>query len=257
MKGFIQRNKMFVLIISILSIIILSLVCYIAFSDYTSIKNKPIDEPEEEVIVTADGVVITDFSGRYSRGDDSISFSWNYKVNEASVESIQLYYNDQFIVDVTSYKTWTLPREGFGFHTGSNTFKLVITQTDGKVVEKTCNVAIKKVVKLEQSVKQDGSKTIVTLQYQYDKDSPVDTPRIILDNSAYVSDIKYLNTTKKDLGSMIEARTSYQFTWNTINHEGEQIFVRWSFEDINDSFDDSLQIPQHSTDKDVVQEDAN
>ena len=256
MKGFIQRNKMFVLIMSLLSIIILSLVFYMAFSDYKTTMNTPIEDTDEEVVLSSDGVVITDFSGRYSRNDDSISFSWNYKTNKASVESIQLYYGNQFLVDVTSYRTWTLPREGFGISTGANTFKLVITQEDGKVVEKTCIVNIKKVVKLQQSVEQNGTKTIVTLQYQYDQASPVDIPRIILDNSTYVSDIKYLETTKKEIGSMVEARTSYQFTWNPIGHAGEQIFVRWSFEDINDSFDDTLQIPQQPTDTDK-QEDAN
>ena len=244
MKEFIQKNKMFVLIMSILSIIILSLVMYIYFSDYQTSTKQPIDVPQEPAPEKVEDVQIKEFVGRYSRATDQLTFRWDYKEETYPVESIYLYYNDQFISDVTSYKTWTIPREGFAFTTGANVFRLSITQSDGKVIEKETTVYIKKVVNLNQTVEYKDNKIIVSLQYQYEKSAPVDIPRLIfLDDTSTISGVTYLDTKTKDLGTMVEATTSYEFTWNGVVAENQQVFVRWSFDDVNDSMDYVLDIP--------------
>lgn len=201
----------------------------------------PIEVPTQEE-PTQEDARITEFLGTYNRMDDQIHFHWSYTVGKEEIESVHLYHMADNAIDVSSYSSWTLPRDSYGLTTGDNDFTLVITQSNGKEIKKQIKVFVKYVVNLDQEVKQEDGRTRVTLQYQYQKEHPVKVPKLImLDDSINYTRLDYVDTTYKEKNGMIIAKTTYEFQWYEYPVEYQQFSIRWAFEDINDSVDYTLE----------------
>ena len=240
-KGFIRRNKFFVLLLSVLLLIILSLTIYILTQKLVEKNNTPIDVPTQEE-PTQEDAMITEFLGTYNRMDDQIHFHWSYSAGKTEIESVHLYHSKDNPIDVSSYSSWTLPRDSYGLTTGDNDFTLIITQANGKEIKKTINVFVKYVVRFDQQVKQEEGRTRVTLTYQYQKEHPVKVPKLImLDDTINYNRMDYIDTKYKEENGMIIAKTTYEFQWYEYPVEYQQFSILWAFEDINDSVDFTLE----------------
>lgn len=241
-QGFVYRNKMFVLIMSILIISIISLVVYIMIgkvkdNQLNSVEIPEQDEPSHNEQISSD-TRIQDFNGSYNRNTDQITFNWKLNIGEKGIDKVELKYNGNKLMDVSSYRQCYISREGYNIPTGDNEFILVVHQKDGKVIEEKTNVFIKYVVSLNQVVKQDGQKTKVTLEYQYNKKHPVKPPRlIVLDDAIQYESMKYIGTDYKEVNDVVNEKTEYEFVWGEQPVEYKQVYVRWSFDEINDSVD--------------------
>ena len=197
-KGFIRRNKFFVLLLSVLLLIILSLTIYILTQKLVEKNNTPIDVPTQEE-PTQEDAMITEFLGTYNRMDDQIHFHWSYSAGKTEIESVHLYHSKDNPIDVSSYSSWTLPRDSYGLTTGDNDFTLIITQANGKEIKKTINVFVKYVVRFDQQVKQEEGRTRVTLTYQYQKEHPVKVPKLImLDDTINYNRMDYIDKKKME-----------------------------------------------------------
>ena len=237
-QSFFKRNKMFILIMSILLCIIISLLIYIFMDKLEEINNRPVDVPVDTQNPTQADAKIIEFDANYNRSSDSVIFDWNYQSGSNEIEKVSLYQGDVFLTDVTSYRNWILSRENYGLTTGMNDFTLVITQKNGKKIKQSTQVFVKYVVKLNQTIEQKEGKTRLTLEYQYHKDHPVNVPRLmILDDSINYTRLDYIATTYKEEGNMVKAKSVYEFTWYEHPVEYQQVYVRWSFTDINDNVD--------------------
>lgn len=97
---------------------------------------------------------------------------------------------------------------------GENVLRLILNLSNGKTVEKKTKVFVNYVISMEQSVRQVGNATEVTLKYQYDKVHPVDVPSIFITDASIVSgEIKYIGTQTKTRDGSVYAETTYQINW--------------------------------------------
>lgn len=240
LKKFLKKNSGFVLLLLLLLCITSSL------GVYTVLKNRDVSTPEitlpQEKEPVSENAEIRDFTGTYNRASGQILFRWEITQNNAEISNIHLYHNDNDLLNVTSYSSYDLPREGYAIPTGDNSFTLKLTQEDGKVIEKKITVFVDYVVTMEQVVTQAVNKTKITLVYQYEKRHPVNEPQmILLDDSIGFAYLRYVGTTMNEKDGLITAKTTYEFTWNETPVNFETFSVRWSFKDINDSKDFTLE----------------
>lgn len=233
----------FIFLLCLLLIISLSLFGYTYVQSFiiTSTPKSTKEETKQTTINKTD-VAITGFEGNYSRSTQMIKLEWSYQKNQADIKRIKIYLDSQELVTVTSYTSYELSREQYGIPTGDNVFTLSIEQSDGTIVEQDCTIFVDYVLSAEQSVEDSQGLSKVTLTYQYLEQQPVDPPRMILLDS----DISYLSTYDagtsiiKTENGIVTAQTTYGIEWNVYQAQGElneQYSIRWSFKDIADSMD--------------------
>lgn len=239
-QGFFKKNICFVLLLMILSIISISLFAYIIYNRWNTSYDQGLNEIQQET--NKEHVEIVHFEGNYDRSSQMIKLRWSYVRNQATVKRVKIYLGSQELVTVTSYRSYEFSREQYGIPTGDNTFTLSIEQSDGTIIKQECNVFVDYVLSATQSVIDSQGLSKVTLTYQYMESHPVEAPRMILLDS----DISYLSTydagtniISKENG-IVTVQTTYGIEWNVYQAKGEvneQYSIRWSFKDISDSMD--------------------
>lgn len=239
---FLKKNKAFVLLLLVLLFITASLSTYIVMKDTMNNSQNPETKPNEPDDEISENAEISDFYGNYDRTSRQIVFRWDVEANKATISNVRLYYDENELLNVTPYSSYDLPSENYGIRTGDNEFTLEVEQSNGKKIKKTITVFVDYVVSMEQSVKQKENQTEITLTYQYEKANPVDEPvMILLDDKIAYSYLNYVGTTMSENGGVVTAKTTYRFTWSEFPVKYETFSVRWSFKDINDSGDFSLE----------------
>lgn len=239
-QGFLKKNIYFVLLLMILSIISITLFSYTIYCKWNIVDSQNASETQPEI--NKETVEIVSFEGKYDRNSQIIKLRWNYLRNQASVKNVKIYLGDQELVTVTSYRSYEFSREQYGIPTGNNTFILSVEQSDGTIIKQECNIFVDYILSATQSVVDSQGLSKVTLTYQYLEDHPVEAPRMILLDS----DISYLST--YDAGTnivskennIVTVQTTYGIEWNVYQANGEvneQYSIRWSFKDISDSMD--------------------
>lgn len=213
---------------------------FIGYKHYISIQvqqKDPIAQQTEK-----EHVDIYYFEGNYNRTSQMVTLRWSYVRNQANIQKVKIYLGSQELVTVTSYRSYEFSREQYGIPTGENIFTLYIEQEDGTIVKQDCTVFVDYVLSTSQTVEDSPGLSKVTLTYQYMQQHPVDAPRMILLDS----DISYLSTydagTKivSNENGIITAQTTYGIEWNVYQAQGEvneKYSIRWSFKDIADSMD--------------------
>lgn len=237
-KTYLKKNGFFVFLLTVILLII------IALSVYIFVNTQAQQEPAKPAVTTPDPVPakttaeITQFEGEYRKDLKYIDVSWSYEKHNSSISSVGLYINDTYVDNVLDYSSYQISKDAFNYPTGENVLKLILNLSNGKTVEKTTKVFVNYVVSMEQSVKQVGNATEVTLHYQYDEAHAVDVPSIFITDASIVSgEIKYIGTQRKTKDGSVYAETTYQINWPETVVTYQQFDVRWSFKDIQYSKD--------------------
>lgn len=229
-RTFWKKNGLFLLILTSLVVISLSLFLY---TFITHREKEPPQLPVEDAPQTSEEIsedaAITSFEGSYSKTTQQIDFGWSYEKGKADIQSVKLYLGDRELMNVTSYTTYSLPRELYDIPTGHNNFRLVITQENGNTVEKSTKVFVNYVTYMEQEVKAKNNSMEISLVYRYEKSNPVAEPTLLLLESIPYKELVYRNTEVEETDGIVEARTTYEIFWNEYSEDVNVFSVRWSF----------------------------
>lgn len=237
-KTFLKKNGFFVFLLAVMLIIIIALGIYIYISNLsekTPVPAKPVEmenKPEKE----KKDAEITSFEGEYNQNNRSIKVGWTYIENDDKINKATLYLNGNYIDDVSSFSYYDFPKDTYGFPTGKNVVKLVLSLDNGKTIEKSINVFVSYLLNATQSVKQTDNSTQITLTYEFEKAHPIKVPSITTD-SHISSDAQYIGTTQKEANGIITAKTTYEFFWPERPVTYQQFVIRWKFNDIKQSRD--------------------
>ena len=178
------------------------------------------------------------FEGEYRKDLRYIDVTWSYEKHSSTINSVELYINNTYVDNVSDYSSYQISKDAYNYATGENVLRLILNLSNGKTVEKKTKVFVNYVISMEQSVRQVGNATEVTLKYQYDKVHPVDVPSIFITDASIVSgEIKYIGTQTKTRDGSVYAETTYQINWPEAVVTYQQFDVRWSFKDIQYSKD--------------------
>ena len=217
-KTYLKKNGFFVFLLTVILLII------IALSVYIFVNTQAQQEPVKPVVTTPDL--------RY------IDVTWSYEKHSSTINSVELYINNTYVDNVSDYSSYQISKDAYNYATGENVLRLILNLSNGKTVEKKTKVFVNYVISMEQSVRQVGNATEVTLKYQYDKVHPVDVPSIFITDASIVSgEIKYIGTQTKTRDGSVYAETTYQINWPEAVVTYQQFDVRWSFKDIQYSKD--------------------
>lgn len=237
-KAFLKKNGFFVFLLSVMLIIIIALGIYIYISNRavkTPAPAKPAviqKKPKKE----KKAAEITSFEGEYNQSNKSIKVGWTYEQNDDRVNKVTLYLNGNYIDDVSSFSYYDFPKDTYGYPTGTNVVKLVLSLDNGKTVEKSIHVFVNYLLGATQSVKQTDNSTQITLTYEYEQAHPIKVPSITTD-SQISSDAQYIGTTQTEANGIITAKTTYEFFWPEHPVIYQQFVIRWKFNDIKESCD--------------------
>lgn len=232
MFDFIKNNRYFSLVFSLL-IVFTSIFVFIGQNNKTPI-NKVIESTKEQQEHELNTTGINDFYAQYERSDDMISLNWHHNIDTDEIKSINIYYHDQLLVDVTNYSSYQLEREYFSILPGENEFKLIITTKNDKQYDLKTKVLVNYVVQPEYELSYDGMYYYLTFSYVMSLDHIVDVPNmLILDDVDY--ERVHVKTIQQEQGKLVKASTTYRiyFKESTL----EKVNVRFFFEKDNDSFD--------------------
>lgn len=241
MKNYIKKNKFFIVLLILLIGISLSLGVYIIQKD--TVKKKPTSNNQPIVDngtdTTTKEAEINGFDSKYDRRTNQISVSWQYSSNASQIESVNLYLNNNYVANVSSVSYYNLVQNVYNFPTGNNIITLELILSDGKSIKKESNVFVDYILSAKQVVSQSDSATKVTLEYVYDKNQPVEIPKILFISGDIITNpiINYVTTEYKESGNLMTASCTYEFIWGETPVEYQTFGVRWKFADIQDSFD--------------------
>lgn len=229
MKAYLKKNAFFVSLLLILFIIILGL----GIHKLVDMKEEPPKETPVEVDPTPPvndkkPAEITSFEGSYSSKDNQVSLSWSYNENSSTVMSATLYHEDTYIANVTNYRHYDMLQNSFGFPTGKNKFTLKLQLADGKTIEKSKTVDISYIISSKQDVIVKDNLASVTLTYVYEKEHPVTLQKVLTGDVPYAAP-KYVDTTYETNGSLVTAKTTFQFHWDSSLVAHEPFVMRWVF----------------------------
>ena len=208
-KTYLKKNGFFVFLLTVILLII------IALSVYIFVNTQAQQEPVKPVVTTPEPAPA-----------------------KTTINSVELYINNTYVDNVSDYSSYQISKDAYNYATGENVLRLILNLSNGKTVEKKTKVFVNYVISMEQSVRQVGNATEVTLKYQYDKVHPVDVPSIFITDASIVSgEIKYIGTQTKTRDGSVYAETTYQINWPEAVVTYQQFDVRWSFKDIQYSKD--------------------
>lgn len=240
MKKFLKKNKYFVLLLALILCITGGLSIYTLQKKLPKKQggsNAPVNEvkPEEDN-KTAE---ITGLTANYDRKGKQIRVSWSYSEHKSKVERVDLYLNNVYVGNVSNMSYYNLPQNVYGFPTDQNNIKLVLTLEEEMTVEKETQVFVYHVLTAKQEVEQSEHSTKVTLQYEFNKDHPVEIPKILLTSGDVdmSKEVSYVGTEITENGTMVTARTTYEFHWSDTPVTYQSFGVRWIFVDEQDNFD--------------------
>lgn len=240
-KTFLKKNGFFVFLLTVIMFIIIALGVYIYINNYAE-ESTPSKEPGKTVNTAEDEkkkAEIKNFEGEYNQITRNIRISWTCAANDDKINKTILYLNDNYIDDVSSFSYYDLSKDTYGYPTGDNEIKLVMTLENGKTVEKKINVFVNYLISATQSVKQTNSSMQVTLTYVYEKAHSIKVPSITTDG--HISEgAQYIDTKVDEKNGVITAKTTYEFYWNDPTTY-QQFNVRWKFNDIKESRDFSVE----------------
>lgn len=233
-RSFWKKNGFFVLLLSVLLLISTSLFIY----SYVQHRNsQPLSQTEQkrepaDEELTNGKAEIREFEGKYNRTTQQVDFSWSYQANGAKISSVKLFLEENELMDVTGYSSWSLSREMYGIPTGTNEFVLRITQENGEQAVKSVQVFVNYVTYMEQSVKAKSDSMEIVLTYEYEKQNPIEEPQmILLDDSLPYRQLVYKGTKQEEKDGVVRAETTYEIFWNAYSAEVDSFSVRWRFKE--------------------------
>lgn len=233
-RSFWKKHGFFILLLSVLLLISSSLFIYSYVRHRASSSPFQTDQKEEpsDKDMTDGKAEIKEFEGKYNRTTQQVDFSWSYQANGTKISSVKLFLQEDELIDVTGYSSWSLSREMYGIPTGTNEFALQITQENGEQITKTVRVFVNYVTYMEQSVKAKSNSMEIVLTYEYEKRNPIEEPQmILLDDSLPYYQLLYKGTTQEEKNGVIRAKTTYEIFWNVYSAEVDSFSVRWRFKE--------------------------
>lgn len=245
-----KNNKVF-------SIFLTVIVSFIGFLGFNSMKYKEgelppsfIEEPsipyDPEETPISKPLEINSFSGTFSDSRKMILLKWKVTENNARIEKMELYHEEELLEVVTKKTSFECPLFMEGITTGDNEFKLKITSDDGQVVEKIITVFVDyifDVTKTTQFVDNNlGKGVLLSITYSSHKQTPVGIPELSMKTtlSGYYQH-RYLERKTIALTSGFEKTTVYFFmTFDQTNQTNVTWNVNYDFVSVGEHEEDVI-----------------
>ena len=247
MIRFIQKNKIFVGLLTVIVLLIGAMGIYLLQGDkeidvpLPPIISDPEEIPEEEVKVRA---AISNFYGNFDDQGNTVFLYWDLKSNDSVIEKVELYSQDTFIADVSNTHSYEMPITVYQFATGNNEFELRCSlKNEVSLSEKTV-VSVSYIFDVERShqlidSEEFGKVIEVTIKYTNNKSTPVGIPSLIVKDlkGTLVSTTFKKNEDISVVNNYVTASTTYYFQVNGYEPNDYTWNAKWNFDVVSLGFD--------------------
>lgn len=232
---YIRKNAIFVALLSVMVVLCVCFGGYMMLQSSTTSAVTPKPEPVEEETKTP---TIKSIEGAYGR-DGSVLISWSIDRADQELKSVKLYKGDrQLGGEMKDLTRFSMAQSIYQFPSGNCMFTLKATFVDGTELTKDVSVYINQVMGINMTTETMKDGVLLKLTYSYDQDNPVSIPRIkFITGNNIPFDLSYQETTRKKVGSMEQATTTFKITTTNLQPGAYDLTVRWIFDGLNISKD--------------------
>lgn len=159
-----------------------------------------------------------------------VQLTWSLPNTNKRAKSFEVFHNDEMIKDATNSYHAILPLNEYNLSTGNHVFTLVVTYTDGKILEKSVYVYIDEVFDIHVTSQLEDKKIVYLIDYWYSKEKPSRAPRLEYSDSRFVASYKETEMIEQ-AGNYVHSRTSYELLFDHVPDGIYNLQMNWNFAD--------------------------